>query len=424
MTITSIKGMHDLGPPEIRTWHRVEEAAREVFEAAGFSELRTPVLEEEALFTRSLGTTTEIVEKEMYRFPDRKGKMLALRPEGTASIVRAFIERYAAAGGVQRFYYLGPMYRYERPQKGRYRQFYQAGAEVFGSSLPLTDAELIHLADEIFRRLGVVPLKLKLNSLGDKNCRPGYRKALLEFLRPIASRLCEDCQRRIEQNPLRALDCKKEECIAATEKAPSIFDYLCEACLSHFEGVQRGLRAFGTAYEIQPRMVRGLDYYERTAFEFLSDALGAQNSVAGGGRYDDLVKDLGGPDVPGVGFAVGLERLASLVDPKPFLATDPGRIFFACLGNPSLEACLPSILALRREGFAVLFDAEAKSLKSQLRQADRWGADFTVIMGEDELKSESVQVKEMKEGGEQKQMPLATLAFYFRSKTPKGPAIL
>jgi histidyl-tRNA synthetase len=424
MKITSIKGMHDLGPPEIAIWHWVEKTAREVFETAGFSELRTPVLEEEALFTQSIGNTTEIVEKEMYRFPDRKGKILALRPEGTASVVRAFIEHYAAGGGTQRFYYSGPMFRYERPQKGRYRQFYQMGVEIFGSSHPLTDAESIHLADEIFRRLNLDGIMLRLNSLGCKNCRPEYRKALLDFLRPKAAELCEECQKRIERNPLRALDCKNEKCIEVTSGAPSVLDHLCEACRDHFEGVQKGLRSFGTAYEIHPRMVRGLDYYERTAFEFQSEALGSQNAVAGGGRYDDLVKDLGGPAVPGVGFAIGMERLVSLVSSRFPVGEGRQKIFFASLGDHAQTQMLLFLIALRREGFEVVTDYDAKSLKSLLRQADRLGADYAVIVGDEELKQGAVQVKEMKEKGEQKNIPLESLVLYFQSKKPKGRMVL
>jgi histidyl-tRNA synthetase len=417
MKITSIKGMHDIGPPEVALWHRVERVARRIFKNAGFSELRTPVLEEEALFTQSIGNTTEIVEKEMYAFPDRKGKRLALRPEGTAAIVRAYIEHYAMPGAAfQRFYYLGPMFRYERPQKGRYRQFYQIGAEVFASLHPFTDAELIHLADEIFKELGLTGVQLQLNSLGCKNCRPAFREALLDFLRPLASSLCEDCNRKLERNPLRVLDCKKEGCIAATANAPSVLEYLCGDCVAHFEGVQQGLCNLGTSYQINPRMVRGLDYYERTAFEFLSGELGAQNAVAGGGRYDDLVKDLGGPAVPGVGFAIGVERLVSLVSAQAVSSTDEKKIFFACLGDKALAQLMPSVTSLRRDGFIVLVDYDLKSLKSLLRQADRLEADWVVIAGEDELQSGKVQVKSMKGEKSQQEIPLSGLVAYFQSK--------
>jgi len=417
MKFSSIKGMHDIGPPEVALWQRVERIAREVLEGAGFSELRTPVLEEEALFTQSVGNTTEIVEKEMYSFPDRKGKLLALRPEGTASAVRAYIEHYAAPGGAyQRFYYIGPMFRSERPQKGRYRQFFQIGAEVFASSHPFTDAEIIHLAHEIFQRLGIQGVILQLNSLGCKKCRPAYREALLQFLRPLASKLCEDCQRRLERNPLRILDCKKEGCIAATTGAPTVFDHLCEECWAHFEGVQQGLKRLKTPYEINPRMVRGLDYYERTAFEFLSGELGAQNSLAGGGRYDDLVKDLGGPPVPAVGFAIGMERLISLL---PSQASQEGagkKVYVACLGEAAQRELLPILSDLRRAGLTVMTDFDQGSLKSLLRQADRLGTDWVIIVGEDELKSGQAQVKAMKGEKGQTPVPLSGLLAYFQGK--------
>jgi histidyl-tRNA synthetase len=424
MKITSIKGMHDVGPPEIAVWNSVEKIAREIFEPAGFSELRTPILEEEALFTRSLGGTTEVVEKEMYSFLDRKGKKLALRPEGTASIVRAYIERYVGDGRYSRFYYTGPMYRSERPQKGRYRQFYQIGAEIFGSTHPYTDAELIHLADEIFKRLKLQNVKLELNSLGCKKCRPTFRQALLQFLKPILNQLCDDCNRRVERNPLRALDCKKEGCIQATAGAPSPIDYLCEECKTHFEGVQKGLKVLSTPYELNPRMVRGLDYYERTAFEFLSNELGAQNAVAGGGRYDDLVAELGGPPVPGVGFALGMERLISLVSTLSILHETRQKIFFACLGEAAQTQALSWISTLRREAYEVITEFGDKSLKALLRQADRLETDYAVIVGENELKQGRVQVKEMKGEGSQKEIPIDSLISYFQSRKPKGHIVL
>ncbi len=414
MKLTSIKGMHDVGPPEIGLWHHVEKTARQVLEAAFFSELRTPVLEEEALFTRGLGNTTEVVEKEMYAFADRDEKRLALRPEGTASIVRSFIEHFATPGGShRRFYYMGPMFRRERPQKGRYRQFHQIGAEVFESTHPYTDAELIHLADEIFRRLNIQGVKLQLNSLGCKSCRPIFKENLLQFLKPLAATLCADCQRRLEHNPLRVIDCKKEVCIAATQAAPSALDFLCGDCSVHFEGVQQGLKAFSTPYTINPRMVRGLDYYERTAFEFLSGELGAQNAVAGGGRYDDLVKELGGPAICGVGFAIGLERLVSLVSTSPINFKSPLKIYFAGLGEEARVRLLPIMLVLRREGFCVLSAFDAQTFKAMLRQADRLNADETVIVGEDELKQGVAQIKNMKTG-EQKNVSLNTLVDYFK----------
>ncbi len=417
MKISSIKGMHDVGPPEITRWHWVEKIADEIFENAGFTELRTPVLEEEALFTQGLGTTTEIVEKEMYAFEDRSGKRLTLRPEGTASLVRAYIENFSAPGSpYQRFYYKGPMFRYERPQKGRYRQFYQVGAEVFGSAHPYTDAELISLAHEIFQKLGLTDLQLQLNSLGCKECRPSFREALLKFLRPLASTLCADCQRRLERNPLRILDCKNEKCIEITAQAPSGLDHLCEPCRSHFEGVQRALRTLSIPYSLNSRMVRGLDYYERTAFEFTSDKLGAQNAVAGGGRYDDLVKELGGPAVPAVGFAMGVERLVSLISEETLGVPIQKNIFVACLGEEAQTQMLPWVVNLRKTGWKVYIDFESKSLKSLLRQANHLNVDYTLIVGEEELKQKTVQIKDMKTQGGQNSIPLESLLLYFQTK--------
>lgn len=424
MKIPTIKGMNDVGPPDIAVWQWVEKTAREVFETAGFEELRTPPLEEEALFTRSIGSTTDIVEKEMYRFPDRKGKMLALRPEGTASVVRAFTEHYAPKGEYSRFYYLGPMFRYERPQKGRYRLFYQIGAEIFGAEHPFADAELIHLADEIFGRLGLKEVSLQINSLGCKNCRPAFREALIRFLEPLQSKLCPDCQRRFTQNPLRVLDCKNEGCISVTQKAPAMLDHLCGECSAHFEGVQRGLRTLATPFKINRRMVRGLDYYERTAFEFSSNQLGSQNAVAGGGRYDDLVSELGGPDVPAVGFALGMERLVSLVAAHYPMHLNRPKIFFAALGEAAQIRILSYMAALRKEGFEVQAEFGDRSLKSLMRQADRLGADYVLIFGEDELKTGQIQIKEMKKEGAQKQIPFESLLVFFSSQKPRGEVIL
>ncbi|MBL7685424.1 MAG: histidine--tRNA ligase [Deltaproteobacteria bacterium] len=419
MSITAIKGMHDVGPAEIELWHHIEKIARDVFETAGFFELKTPVLEKEILFTQGIGNTTEIVEKEMYRFPDRKEQILALRPEGTASIVRSYIEHYATPGDpYQRFYYYGPMFRYERPQKGRYRQFYQMGAEVFRSAHPMTDAELIHLADQIFRRLDLKNVQLQLNTLGCKQCRPNFREALLGFLRPLVAVLCEDCNRRLERNPLRILDCKKEGCIQATQEAPAGLDYLCDSCVSHFEGVQKGLRLLGTSYQINARMVRGLDYYEKTAFEFLSGDLGAQNAVAGGGRYDGLVKDLGGPDVSGVGFAIGVERLVSLIDAQK-VPSKYTTLFLAPMGERAQEKLLSFINPLRRLGYRVMSDYDASTLKALLKQADRQKADYALILGDNELEKNEIQMKPLQGQGEVKQISLDALLVFFEAQIRK-----
>jgi len=418
MKLSSVKGMHDVGPPEIALWHRVEKEARAVFENAGFSELRTPPLEEQALFTRGIGSTTDIVEKEMYAFEDRKGRKLALRPEGTASVVRSYIEHYVGKGEYERFYYMGPMFRYERPQKGRYRQFYQIGAEVFGAKDPCVDAEVIGLAHEIFRRLGLQRVSLHVNSLGCKECRPAYRQDLIEFLQPLLPQLCGDCQKRVSRNPLRALDCKNEGCIRLTQGAPSMFESLCGTCVSHFEGLQQGLRKLGIPYEVNPRMVRGLDYYERTAFEFLSGDLGAQNAVAGGGRYDGLVKDLGGPAVPGIGFAIGMERLVSLLAEQGSGQTPRPKIFLACLGEGARAWGLEMLAQLRRSGFLALSNFDSTSLKSLLKQADKSKADYAVIVGDSELQAGKLQLKLMDGSTPQKEIPLDSLLAYLEGLIP------
>lgn len=417
MKITSVKGMHDVGPPEISSWHRIEKVARSIFENAHFYELRTPPLEEEILFTRGIGNTTDIIEKEMYAFEDRKGRKLALRPEGTASIVRSFIEHYAATQQYERFYYIGPMFRYERPQKGRYRQFYQIGAEVFGAKHPFVDAEVIALAHEIFKTLGLKKVALHLNSLGCKVCRPDYRKALLEFLNELQSKLCEDCQKRILKNPLRVLDCKNASCTQHTQGAPAMFEHLCKDCVDHFEGVQQALRKFSIPYEVNPRMVRGLDYYERTAFEFLSGDLGAQNAVAGGGRYDDLVKDLGGPSVPGIGFAIGLERLVSLLALQESPSSERPKIFLAALGSAAQSWALTCMAQLRKTGFVTFSNFESHSLKHLLKHADKHKADYALIIGDNELQSGKIQIKDMK-SQTQKEVPLDSVLAYFESLFP------
>lgn len=418
MKLTSVKGMHDVGPDEIGLWHRVEKTARTIFENANFSELRTPPLEDEALFTRGIGSTTDIIEKEMYAFEDRKGRKLALRPEGTASVVRSYIEHYVGKGEYDRFYYMGPMFRYERPQKGRYRQFYQIGAEVFAAHSPKIDAEVISLAHEIFKQLGLQKVILNINSLGCNECRPAYRKELIEFLTPKLSELCEDCQKRTSRNPLRVLDCKKEKCIELTQAAPGMFESLCEACVSHFEGVQQGLRKLGIPYEVNPRMVRGLDYYVRTAFEFLSGDLGAQNAVAGGGRYDGLVKDLGGPAVPGIGFALGMERLVSLLAAQGLRSAERPKIFLACLGEAAQAWGLETQAQFRRQGFQTISHFDSSSLKSLLKQADKLKADYALILGDNELQGRKVQIKDMKSGLEQKEIPLDSVIAYFENLFP------
>ena len=318
MKITSIKGFADILPEEVGAWQRVEAAARRIFDAYHFAEIRIPIVEKTDLFSRSIGETTDIVEKEMYTFEDRDSRSneatdatkLTLRPEGTAGVVRAYVEaEMYKVEPVRKLYYMGPMFRRERPQKGRMRQFHQIGAEALGRSDPFIDAEILLLLNDFFGAVGLTELTLQINSLGDSECRPQYREKLLAFLKAREESLCANCRRRIDRNPLRALDCKEPGCIAATQDAPSILDSLCVNCREHFATVQRLLRETNVEYTLNPRMVRGLDYYCRTTFEWTTTQLGSQSAVAAGGRYDGLVEQLGGPAIPGVGFAMGVERL-------------------------------------------------------------------------------------------------------------------
>jgi len=389
MKINRIKGFSDLLPGETETWQYVELVARETFGRYNFYEIRIPILEKTELFSRSLGETTDIVEKEMYTFADQdaKGSMLTLRPEGTAGVVRAYIEAgLAQVEPVQKLYYMGPMFRRERPQKGRFRQFYQIGAEVLGRKDPVADAELLLLINDFFSSLGLDHLELELNSLGCSECRPRYRDELLSFLKQREDKLCDNCRHRMERNPLRVLDCKEQTCSRVTTDAPCVIDYLCQACQDHFGEVRRLLEETEVAYVINPKMVRGLDYYGRTTFEWTTNRLGSQNAVAAGGRYDGLVKDLGGPAVAGVGFALGMERLVLLLGQlkEGNRFNRPG-LYLAWMGKAAGDWAFPVAHRLRRRGIAVEVEGEQKSLKSQMRKADKIKAQYVFIVGDDEL---------------------------------------
>jgi histidyl-tRNA synthetase len=384
VTIQAVRGTKDILPEEIPAWHRVEAAARELFARYGYRELRTPVFEQTELFARGIGAETDIVSKEMYTFEDQGGGTLTLRPEATAGIVRAVIEHNLMnTDPALRVYAIGPMFRRERPQKGRYRQFHQVDVEAFGFTSPTIDAEVIELALAFLDACGVAARELVLNSVGDRNCRPAYVAALQQALRRVASSLCADCQRRALTNPLRVLDCKVPQDQAAIEALPRITDHLCAPCGEHFAEVRRQLELLGIPYRLSHRLVRGLDYYVRTTFEVTSDALGAQSSVLGGGRYDGLVKDLGGPDLAGIGFAVGLERLVSLVP----AADGESRcdVFLMPIAAGALDGALRLQRRLREAGLRVLLDPEGRSFKSRMKQADKLGARYAAILGEDEL---------------------------------------
>jgi histidyl-tRNA synthetase len=388
MKINSIKGFSDVLPEEVETWQRAEAEARRVFSAYNFAEIRIPILEKTELFSRSIGATSDIVEKEMYTFADHDEDetLLTLRPEGTAGVVRAYVEsEMYKVEPVRKLYYMGPMFRRERPQKGRLRQFHQIGAEALGRGDPLIDVDILLLLNDFFTTLGLTEPSLQINSLGCADCRPAYRERLLEFLRGKEAELCVNCRRRIERNPLRALDCKEPGCVAATADAPSILDALCAACSEHFATVQRLLRDTGLAYSLNPRMVRGLDYYCRTTFEWTSNQLGSQSAVAAGGRYDGLVQELGGPAIPGVGFALGVERLVLLLRAQQSPQAAGVGLFVVWLGTRGRDWAFPLAHRLRQKNLSVELEGEARSLKSQMRRADKLKARSVLIVGDDEL---------------------------------------
>jgi histidyl-tRNA synthetase len=386
MRITAIKGFSDILPEAVEPWQFVEGKARQVFSSYNFSEIRIPILEKTELFSRSIGETTDIVEKEMYTFTDRDGSMLTLRPEGTAGVVRAYVEsEMYKTEPVRKLYYMGPMFRRERPQKGRMRQFHQIGAEALGRADPFIDAEMLLMLRDFFAAVGLDGATLQLNSLGCAECRPRYREKLLAFLRQKEHLLCANCRRRMERNPLRVLDCKEPGCIEATREAPSILESLCAECRDHFDLVKRLLAETNVAYVLNPRLVRGLDYYSRTTFEWTSDQLGSQNTVAAGGRYDGLVEELGGPSIPGVGFAIGMERLTLLLREKETNEPAGPSVYVVWVGIPARDWAFRVVNRLRRQGLVVEMEGEAKSLKSQMRRADKLKAHSVLIVGDDEL---------------------------------------
>lgn len=382
-------------------WNYVEGAARDVFRAYNYGEIRTPVLEETQLFARGVGEETDIVVKEMYTFEDRDGASLTLRPENTAPVIRAYIEhRLDQRPGVQKLYYMGPMFRRERPQKGRYRQFYQIGAEAIGSESPAVDAEVIEMVVEILRRAGLDRFEVLVNSVGCSKCRPVYLNKLREALADVAPGMCEDCQRRADTNPLRVLDCKVERDQPIIEALPSILDFLCEVCRPHFDAVRRYLDDRGIQYQVRPRLVRGLDYYMRTTFEVVHGALGAQNSVLGGGRYDGLAEALGSKvHAPGIGFSIGEDRLVMAVEDSR-AALEPLDLFVAPLGEPALRHAALVARDLRRQGFAVELAPEGK-LKRAMEVANKLAARYVLIVGDDELASGQYTLKNMASGVQQ-----------------------
>jgi histidyl-tRNA synthetase len=392
--VRAVKGTHDILPDEVAAWHRIEAAAHRLCRRYGYREIRTPVFEETDLFARGIGGETDIVSKEMYTFDDRDGSSLTLRPEATAGIVRAVIEHNLMnTDPALKVYALGPMFRRERPQKGRYRQFHQVDVEAFGMARPSIDVEVIELGLAYLAECGLTGTELILNSVGDANCRPAYVETLRQALAPVASSMCGDCQRRAVTNPLRVLDCKVPADQPVIESLPRIADHLCPECRDHFAEVRRQLDLLGIRYTPSHRLVRGLDYYTRTTFEVVSGSLGAQNTVLGGGRYDGLVRDLGGPDLTGIGWALGMERLVLLLPPSS--SDRRCDVFVMPLSADALDAGLVLQRDLRAAGVAVLMDQEGKGLRSQMKRADKLAARFVALRGDDERARRVWTVRDM-----------------------------
>jgi histidyl-tRNA synthetase len=398
--IPAIRGTHDILPGDVQKWQHVERVARALCDRYGYVELRTPVIEREELFAKGTGETTDIVQKEMYTFTDKGGERVTLRPEATPSLVRAYVEHgLEQALPAAKLFMLGPMFRYERPQKGRYRQFHQLNVEVFGMGDPAVDAEVIDLAWSLIAALDIGDAELVINSVGCAACRPKFQEALLAALGDDLSKLCQDCQRRAKTNPLRLYDCKVEADQPIIDRLPHSVDYLCEACATHFAAVQRQLTDWNIPWRISHRLVRGLDYYTRTTFEILGHSLGSQNALLGGGRYDGLVKDLGGPDRTGIGFAAGLERLVLALPATAKIDAAP-RVFIAAIGEEARAEALRLLRELRQAGLPAQMELEARGMKAQMKRADRLAARVTLIVGGDELARGEVTVRDMHTGNQ------------------------
>ena len=392
------KGTKDVLPAEAYKWHFVENTARRIAALYGLKEIRTPVFEHTELFLRGVGDTTDIVNKEMYTFLDKGERSITLKPEGTAGVVRSFIEN-GGGGGVlpQKMYYITPVFRYERPQAGRLREHHQFGVEIFGGRGAETDAEVILLARDYIAALGVEGVELNLNSIGCKHCRPKFNEALREYLRPHLSEMCPTCNARFEKNPLRILDCKEEKCAAINAGAPRSVDFLCDECREHFEKLKAILDDCGVAYTLNPKLVRGLDYYSKTVFEFVSTSIGAQGTVLGGGRYDTLIENLGGPSVPAVGFGSGIERMLLVLENtgKTIPQEAPLGVYAAGLDEAGRRAAFLLVQELRKKGISADFDHAARSVKAQFKYAGKVGARFVVAIGSNELESGMYTIKDM-----------------------------
>jgi len=411
------RGTFDILPEQVSVWQFIESSAREIFERYNYDEIRTPVFESTDLFARSIGSTTDIVTKEMYTFLDKKGRSLTLRPEETASVVRACLENnLIGSDKITKLYYIGPMFRYERPQAGRFRQFHQIGVEAFGSTDPLIDVEVILLGVDLFKRLGLKGLGVDINSVGCRDCRPAFLQELKKYFKSNIKSMCDDCKKRLEFNPLRILDCKNKICQKFIASAPAPLDSVCDRCRASFEGIIERLKTAGVNFQINNRLVRGLDYYTGMTFEVVSKKLGAQNAVCGGGRYDDLVGDLGGKATPSVGFAIGMERVIEVLKssnveiPKGELG-----VLILTMGEKAASKGFEILSALRNSGISADMDYFNRSIKAKMKAADKIGTRYSLIIGDEELKNQSATVRNM-EKGSQEQVPFSGVLSYFRDR--------
>ncbi len=395
------RGTQDILPAEAVKWQKLEEIMRQEAHLQGFGEIRTPVFEHTELFLRSVGETTDVVQKEMYTFKDKGDRSITLRPEGTAGAVRAMLEHGLYNDGLPlKLYYFTSCYRYEKAQKGRLREFHQFGVEMFGSASPLADAQVIALAASAFQRLGIRDLSLEINSIGCPTCRSRYTAALKEYFSAYKDQLCDTCLSRLDRNPMRILDCKSPVCVGIAEGAPHVLDYLCEDCAAHFEGVKRSLEEIGIPFTVNPTIVRGLDYYTRTVFEFVSRATGSSLTVCGGGRYDGLVEEMGGPSMPALGFGLGLERALMVLDAQKVKLEDanPCKVFIAALGEKASFAAFRMAHELRLSGIPAACDVNGRGLKAQMKYADKIHAAYSMVLGDNELESGEAVLKNMETG--------------------------
>lgn len=399
----AIKGTKDVLPKDVHKNQYIEATALDIASKFGYKEIRTPVFEHTELFQRGVGDTTDVVQKEMYTFDDKGGRSITLRPEGTAGAVRSYLENGLCNEALpQKVCYLISCYRYEKPQAGRLREFHQFGVECFGSASPLADAEIIALAKSLFDTLGVKDLSLEINSIGCPTCRAEYHKALKEYFSSRKDELCNTCKSRLDRNPMRILDCKSPICHEIAEGAPVVIDYLCDECKGHFENVQKYLKAQNIEYTINPQIVRGLDYYTKTVFEFVSNSIGAQGTVCGGGRYDGLVEELGGQHTPSLGFAMGIERLMLLMEAQgcEFPEAEKPDLFIVALGEKATLKAVEIAKDMREEGFSALLDLNQRSVRAQMKYADKLGAKFNVVIGDNEVEAKTAKLKNMQTGEE------------------------